>query len=179
MINRDQVNQLVSDGLRRIDHYLNHCSAVAYQALRTHRIVNFIVYDQEPVLMQTGVQGLEKLSIFFDQLENIQYKPAEIANHRCLIDCLSKLTWPGLLIWYTDLDDASQTCELENICRLFKQSFEIVFYNCMTTETALLDNDIEQHCRSPYHKLSVLDLKQAWQNSRRLLHRAGIHMHSQ
>lgn len=174
VINNDQLNQLTVNGLRRIDRYINHGTAIACQAINAHQPVNFVVYDQTPTLVTTGIRTLPELGRLFARINEVKPGTDSSANHRSVLPVLDKLSDSGLLIWYTDFDDAHQVDELARIAKVLKQHCHIVFYDHIASESALLDEDLLQNCRSPYHKLAVMDIKQQWHSARRLLQNSDL-----
>jgi len=174
VINCAPASELTIDGLRRIDEYVNHCTALACQAIHAHRMVNIILYDQKPLVVMLGLDSFPALQEFFSRFRQIESQARLMANHHCISDCLDKLITPGLLIWYSDLDDARQTAELAKIVRVLKLRFDVHLYDRVATETSVLDKDLREHCRSAYHTLAVSNIKHMWQLSRRLLRQQNI-----
>lgn len=172
VVNTSRLNQLVSGDLRRVDHYINACIKLASRALAAHRTVHFIVYDDQVRLLTHGIKHIQQLNNVFASLPQATTTMTD-ADHRCVLPHLGKIHQPGLLLWYTDLDDVQNTIELEKIIQPLKQRFKVLVYNLLTSEKNLMGEELVNHCRSPYHKLEILK-QQQWRASQQILQRAGI-----
>ena len=172
VLNAGYLNQIVSGDLRRIDHYLNACSRLAYRALTARRALNIIIYGNELKLVMRNVNTLAQLGRFFTRLRHIDTE--SMANHRCVLPQLASIHQPGLLVWYTDLDETQSNLDLAKILTQAKQRFAVQVSSLVARESALLDTDLnKRHC-SPYHKLEILTTQQQWEDSRQLLRRVAI-----
>ena len=173
VLNAGHLNQLVSGDLRRIDRYINASSRLAHRALTAHRSLNVIIYAQEIKMVMRDIKTLPQLGKLFTRLQH-ELKTDEVAVHRCVLPQLERIQQPGLLLWFTDLDDTESNIELVQIVTRIKQRFKTQVYNLLAEEMALLDTDLtKKHCGA-YHKLAILTLQQRWRGSRQMLQRAGI-----
>ena len=175
VLNAGYLNQLISGDLRRFDHYLNACSRLAYRALTAHRALNIIIYAQEIKMVMRDIKTLPQLGVLFTRVQH-EMKGVDVAVHRCVLPQLERIHQPGLLLWFTDLDDTESNIELAQIVTRSKQRFKIQVYNLLAEEMALLDADLTKKRCGAYHKLEILTLQQHWRGSRQMLQRAGIHV---
>jgi uncharacterized protein (DUF58 family) len=176
VINADEHNQLEVKGLRRSDSYLNHAMSVARQAFRAHRPVNILVYAHEILIELQGLRHLKELRKFWSRLDDLNKLECLTADHRVILKHVDHSPGNGLLIWYTDLDGAVQSSQLADITQLLKRRYSVILFNMIATETALLEQDILENCRSPYHRLAVMDKKHQWAMAKGVLQRAGNHI---
>lgn len=173
VLNAGYLNQLVSGDLRRIDHYLNACTKLAYRALGAHRSLNIIIYTNEIQLMLREVKTPAQLGEFFDRLQD-SINANDAADHRCVLPQLDRISQAGLLLWYTDLDEAERNIELAQILTHYRQRFDIQLYSLQASEAVILNEVLRKHRRHPYHQLEIRALQQQRRASREMFQRAGI-----
>jgi len=173
VLNAGYLNQLVSGDLRRIDHYINACTRLAYRALNAHRTLNIIIYAKEIQLIMREVKTPTQLGELFNRLQH-DINADDAADHRCVFPQLDRISQADLLVWYTDLDDADKNIELAKMLTHYKQRFDIQLYSLQASEAVILNEELRIHRRHPYHQLEIRTLQHQRRASREILQRAGI-----